>query len=39
MAVKPAIKAFQKDKGISVTGDIDQGTHSCLVAALGEYAD
>jgi len=34
-----AIKAFQKARGIAVTGDIDQGTYSYIIAALGEYAD
>jgi peptidoglycan hydrolase-like protein with peptidoglycan-binding domain len=34
-----AIKAFQKDQGIAVTGNIDQGTYSYLVAALGDYAN
>ncbi len=34
-----AIKAFQKARGIAVTGNIDQGTYSYIIAALGEYAN
>jgi peptidoglycan hydrolase-like protein with peptidoglycan-binding domain len=34
-----AIKAFQKDRGIAVTGNIDQGTYSYIIAALGDYAN
>jgi hypothetical protein len=34
-----AIKTFQKARAIAVTGNIDQGTYSYIIAALGEYAN